>query len=420
MKADGTSTNKVAPFERERPVDRDEARRRRAAKQRGRSPEHDAAAQEPEHDPVRVELRKRFFDPTMTTAYALDHEPPEREFVVDGLIPAREGGLIIGAGGAGKGHAQIRLAFSIATGQDFGSFTVPAPAKVLMVSREDDGDEIKRRLRAAVALRDPVRFGAGTEWRALLEQNFAFVDIRGIRGLSIESPELIDALGEKIAQLGGVKITMIDPLGRLVPDGVQLNTQEGAGCVHAAIDAMVAQLGCAISVAHHVSKIGRSTRPDEDRGAGASSGSHLLEDLSRYVLRLVPMSGADAKTRHDLDASFGYVEITAPKTNYSATPAPMVFRRRLAGALEHVVLRDERDVLDDRVLALLADAGDDGLTREAWEEACQNADPKIAVNKVTASRTRLLAANRIGMRDQEPDPNDERKRGAKKKVFFAL
>ena len=417
MMADSTrSKEEASPFSTKRQVDLDEARRRREAKQRGHAHEQDTDA----HDPVREALRARFFDEKMTTAYALEHEPPEREFVVNDLIPAREGGLIIGAGGAGKGHAQIRLAMSIATGMNFGPFTVPEPAKVLMVSREDDGDEIKRRLRNAVALLDPLTFGKGTKWRELLEQNFAFVDIRGIPGVTLASQVLIDIMGEKIAKMGGAKIAMIDPLTRLLPAGAQLNTQEGAGLIHAAIDEMVAQLATTINVAHHVSKIGRSTRPDEDRGAGASSGSHLLEDLSRYVLRLVPLSGVEAKRQYDLDPSFGYVAITAPKTNYSATPSQMVFRRRAGGALEHAVVRDEIDVIDERVLALLADAGDDGLTREEWEDACKSADPKIAVNKAKESRTRLLAGNRIGMRKVEPDLGDEKKRGAKKQVFYAL
>lgn len=419
MMSDSTRSKEGAsPFSTKRKVDLDEARRRREAKQRGHAHEQDADAQEPEHDPVREELQKRFFDPTMTTSYALEHAPPDREFVVNGLIPAREGGLTIGAGGSGKGHFQILLGKCIATGMNLGPFTVPAPGKVLMVSREDDGDELKRRLRAAVALADPVTFGAGTEWRELLEQNLHFVNIRGIPGVTLASPQLMDVIGDKIAQMGGVKIVMIDPLGRLVPNGVQLNTQEGAGLIHAAIDEMVAQLATALNVVHHVSKIGRSTRPDEDRGAGASSGSHLLEDLSRYVLRVVPMSGRDAKTRYDLDASCGYVEISAPKTNYSAKPSPMVFRFMAGGALKHERVRDEIDVIDERVLALLAEAGDDGLTRDEWEEACSKAEPKIAINKAKDSRKRLLVGHQIGMR--KVDLGDEKKPGAKKQVFYAL
>jgi hypothetical protein len=78
MKADDTSTSKVAPFERKRPIKRVH--------------EHKAEAHKPAPDPVREELRKRLNDPTCTVEYFLDNEaPPEREFVVSGLIAAREG-----------------------------------------------------------------------------------------------------------------------------------------------------------------------------------------------------------------------------------------------------------------------------------------------------------------------------------------
>ena len=52
----------------------------------------------------------------------LDHEPPERLFLFDDLIPRRTVGGIFAAGGVGKSFLLIQFALALATGRSFGPF----------------------------------------------------------------------------------------------------------------------------------------------------------------------------------------------------------------------------------------------------------------------------------------------------------
>lgn len=365
---------------------------------------------------VRQELRARFRDPRSSTAALLSSDPIPRRFVVDGLIPAGENCLGIGEGGVGKGHAQIHLGIHLAAGWNFGPFRVDRPQKVILISREDDLAEMQRRLHAGVALLDPVRRGEGTEWRDRIEENFHIRDTRGIKGVDIESPAFHDTIIEFADELGGVDLICIDPLTRLIPPLCKLNDQDGAGRIHVAIDALVRGTGATIMVWHHVSKAGRSTRPGEDRGAGASSGSHLLEDLSRAVVRLTHLPGDEAKKLYDLDPKRSYVELSAPKANYSpALRKPFIFVRELGGALRYVdQLADARGVQDERVFEALA-AHPDGLTVDQWQAACADLVPRVARTPFNESRARLIGTHRIAIEEIR----ETGKRGVPRKIYRA-
>lgn len=348
------------------------------------------------------ELRDRF-RAARSTEERLARDVPPRRWLVDRLIPAEVGMFVIGEGGCGKGHLLFHLAVRLACGWDFAGFAVERPQKVLMLSREDDDDEIDRRLQAAVRLSDDA-LGAGTEWRKNLGRNLHLRDIRGVQGVSIGSPHLMEAVIDESSRVGGADLIILDPLGRLLDEHLDLNSQAGAGRIHVAVDELVNRTRATIAIVHHVSKAGRSTAPGEDRGAGASSGSHLLEDLARSVLRVVPL-GDDAKARYGLDKNQSLVEVSMPKANYStALDGPIVFRRCAGGALLPITTRPVADVLDDRVFEALPA---DGATWKEWEAACRELVPPIGTNAARRSRARLTDARRVIVEEM---PGDIRKK----------
>jgi RecA-family ATPase len=70
---------------------------------------------------------------------------PERKWIVDGLIPARNVTLLSGDGGVGKSLLALQLGAAMATGTDWIGFK-PEPGRVLYLSAEDDEDELHRRV----------------------------------------------------------------------------------------------------------------------------------------------------------------------------------------------------------------------------------------------------------------------------------
>lgn len=406
MKADGTSTNKVAPFERERPVDPEAVRRRREAKQRGRTHEHEAEAQEPEHDPVREALRQRLDDPTCTVEYFLDNEAPPREWLVDRLIPKLEPGVLFGQGGAGKGHAQIRLGINYAIGWDFGPFQIPKPGRMMIVSFEESKEELHRRVRDAVLVRDAMLDTHDKEWRDRLVHGLILVSLRGVN-VKLGDKSFVEALGEKIASVGGVDLVTLDPLLKIVPGGMDINNQADAGTINNMVGELVEVIGASVAPVHHASKAGASTEPGKDMGIAAMSGSHAIADLARWSLRFAKASRKDI-TDYQLDPSGRYLAITGPKANYSDisdAPEPFFWRRRNGGALEYVKLasRSERDeALDERVLGLLPDTG---ATDTEWQQVCGNVQPKITRDPYRDAKARLIADRRVRVVEEKSDPS---------------
>lgn len=70
---------------------------------------------------------------------------PEREWIVDGLIPAGNVTLLSGDGGVGKSLLALQLGVAMVTGTDWIGFN-PEQGRVLYLSAEDDEDELHRRV----------------------------------------------------------------------------------------------------------------------------------------------------------------------------------------------------------------------------------------------------------------------------------
>jgi Mrp family chromosome partitioning ATPase len=72
-------------------------------------------------------------------------EPRAREWLIQGLIPAREITMLSGDGGTGKSLLALQLAVAVATATDWAG-QVPNKGRSLFISAEDDVTELHRRL----------------------------------------------------------------------------------------------------------------------------------------------------------------------------------------------------------------------------------------------------------------------------------
>ena len=254
--------------------------------------------------------------------------PRKRVWLVDGLLPARVAGLLVAAGGVGKSHQALHLGIRIALGRNFGPFDVPRPRGVLILSREDDEAELHRRFMNAMSLQFPDQLAAHE--RKLLEQNMHVVDFVG-DPKALLSDQFIGQVGRLAAEIPDVGLIVLDPLGKMVPDGVDINSQAGAGFVHSKMDTLVKDTGATVLATHHITKLAQSMGILD---ANAATGSKQLVDYARVVLSMKALSTNDAKNLNLGEGQFVQLELT--KANYSPTLGqPCVFERGEGGALAY-------------------------------------------------------------------------------------
>lgn len=335
-------------------------------------------------------LAERFSDERTSIAYVFSTTPKPREFLVESFLPARESGFVVAQGGTGKGHFQVALTLALALGEPFGPFDVPRPRGVVLLSVEDDREELHRRLIAALMARQGPEALTG-EWpehvRTALVKRIRFVDLRGLTGTHLGT-ELRDSIAGVVEKIEDPGLVLLDPLTRLLPQGLILNEQSGGGTIVNELDAIRDATGCTVLVAHHINKA--AIREKEELYAAAATGTQMLSDLARWMVNLKSLTPKQA-TDYGLEPSF-YVEAAVTKSNYTPPLAePLVFRREAGGALSHCRARSKAELDDQHALTVLLDTHD-WLSGGDWEKAAKGT---LAVNRIRKARGRLLKAGKV-------------------------
>jgi regulatory protein RepA len=263
----------------------------------------------------------------------LDTEPPPIEWVVEGLIPAGVEGGIVAAGGTGKGLFEVLLAIHICLGVDCGPFAVPAARGVLLLALEDDVDALHRRVRATLVAHFP---HLDEDQRALLRRHLEVKPLRGAQGASLRD-DFVDAVIDAARSIPDIGIIFLDPLARglALPEGKDLNSQEGGGVTMNQLGRIAQATGASVIYAHHVNK--QSRRDGSELQATAATGSMQLVDLSRVVINMRALTPREAEA-YGLEHRNGtreFVELRVSKTNGPRpTGGPFVLEVLPTGAVE--------------------------------------------------------------------------------------
>ena len=217
---------------------RDEADVRRIARDIGTKPAGEQTypgangTEPPDAETLRAErLRKLLRGVTGRIAFAEDGSvipPPIRRYVIESVIPAKKNGLLVGFGGVGKGLTEIALAHRMILQEPIQGVRIlkPGVAKsvqldvgaagrgVLIICREDDYDEIHRRLIAFNIL----RYGEKWEERISPEESeliHRFLHIVYLPGTVALDGLLVRELAARANEVPELAWVVIDPLGRL-------------------------------------------------------------------------------------------------------------------------------------------------------------------------------------------------------------
>lgn len=262
--------------------------------------------------------------------------PPERDWIVDGLIPAGAIGVLTGSGSVGKSNFTLALGVGIATGLGFGPFRVERPRKVLMVNAEDPEEEIWRRFHR-LAETYPSHFATPES----LAENLMIFTGRGQLGplMSLEKSNPTKtqhaATLTKMLLKESPDLLILDTKSRLY--GLSEDSNDHAAQWVSMLEEISEDCGCGILIVHHVAK-GKTTDQSQHAGRGASS----LIDNARFGIALTPLNEDDGQEFAISDPENHFL-VTLSKLNYGPWNQPWLFRRLQDGIPEWVGIRKDAE-----------------------------------------------------------------------------
>jgi hypothetical protein len=255
-----------------------------------------AIAKERPADGVSLEVRDAGDDPGVI---------PPRQWLLGNQFCCGFISSIVAAGGTGKSALRLLQFISLATGRPLCGQHVFRRCRVLLISLEDDSDELQRRITAV-----------------LLHYGIPRSELKG--WLFYASPKLskLAEMKNRTRAIGPLVQQIREQIVRHIPDVVSLDPfikthgleENDSGDMDFVCDLLASlaiEFNIAVDSPHHVHK-GQMTPGDADSGRGSSG----IKDAGRLVYTLAHMSESDAKIFNiDPNDRFSYVRLDSAKVN---------------------------------------------------------------------------------------------------------
>lgn len=289
---------------------------------------------------VDEESRKPLFEPKDSGVKRWkDTEPPEREWLLQDVLPLGKVGLLIAPGGTGKSMLCMQLAIGVTSGERIiGTFGVGSPGTVLYLAAEDDEDEVHRRMKNVLDALDLSTSAVARVYKHLHVRSVAGEDnLLTHRGgdHEVRTTLRFDRLLATVDQYDDLKLIIIDPGSRF--RGGDENTAQDATRFIEACEELRKATGATILIVHHTSKA--------SAGQGASQhaarGSSAMVDGARWVMNLTVMTENEAKKTYRIPDYLRtlYLRVDVTKSNYGPPLAQEIWAKRgHNGVLEHANL----------------------------------------------------------------------------------
>lgn len=233
---------------------------------------------------------------------------PLRPWIVRGYFLRGSVTLIAGPGSAGKSSLTVGWSVAAALGLDLGRFKAPEPLTVLLFNVEDDAEEQRRRLSAA--LRQHGGTPADVKGRVIRcgPQDIGTLIERDAKTGEIFLTRAWDAL-EALIKARKPEIVILDPLVELHTSEENDNTALRA--IVAKFRAKAQELKIAVGIIHHTRKGAQANEVDAVRGASSVVGA------ARVVLTVTSMSEEEAGALGINPMSRrSFFRVDTPKSNY--------------------------------------------------------------------------------------------------------
>lgn len=235
------------------------------------------------------------FEDYLDLGALLSAPPPPLDFVLPGLLGGTLG-VLVSPGGAGKSMLALGLAACVAAGRSLWGLlpSDPAPGPVLLLSAEDPRPILAHRLHALV---DVPCGGAGLRDDTGFRERFRVKSVQG-RGFGVgtwspagfQASAAFDVLRREVLELRP-RLVILDTLNRCLA-GIPENDNAALGRIISELEAMVAPVGAACLVLHHVGK--SSAREGQGDEQQAARGAGAITDNARWQGNLVGLTKEEA------------------------------------------------------------------------------------------------------------------------------
>ena len=214
--------------------------------------------------------------------------PPPRGWLLGNSFARKFMSTLFGDGGVGKTAVRYAQLVSLAIGRPLTGEYVFQRCRVLIVSLEDDRDELRRRIRA-VLLHHKIELSEVKGWLFLSAPGASGGKLMTLNnsGQTVRG-RLADALEVAIVK-HGIDVVTLDPFVKT--HSVEENSNSAIDDVMQVLTDLAAKHNIAVDAPHHVSK-GHSDPGNANRGRGATA----MKDGGRLVYTLTPMSLDEAQT----------------------------------------------------------------------------------------------------------------------------
>lgn len=308
-------------------------------------------------------LRNRKHEPLTrveTSCETFFEDPPEIEYLFEGILPKGIVGGIVGAGGVSKTFFELTLCVSMATGQPVLKHFKPTnPIQVLGLFAEDPESILHRRVWSIIQNLFP---DLESQTRELLIRNFHLKSVMGQIGplMKLEGSNPVPSdhyfwLRETVEQ-HKCEVLILDPKSRFY--GLDENSNDHNTAWVSCLEELVHDYGLTVIFSHHVSKqSGGALLQTSARGGSA------LVDACRWVANLKTMDEVTAN-KYEVDNHKAFIEFDVTKNNYAPNlPNTIYLKRSKNGVLIPVNLEFQRlKEMADELCTILQEERGEGRT----------------------------------------------------------
>jgi hypothetical protein len=214
-----------------------------------------------------------------------DYKIPPREWLLGNVFCRRFLSALIADGGVGKTALRIAQLISLAIGRSLTGEHVFCRCRVLIVSLEDDKDELRRRVYAVLRHHGIAPYEARGWLYLWAPKGLRLAEVKD-KGPA-EGP--LKLAIEKAIDKHKIDLVSLDPF--IKSHGMEENNNMQIDYVCTVLTKMAINENVAIDLPHHTNKT-PAPAGDANRSRGASS----MKDAARLVYTLTPMSPDEAKT----------------------------------------------------------------------------------------------------------------------------
>jgi RecA-family ATPase len=272
--------------------------------------------------------RTNFFPPPDDIRLFRDTEPPDPDWIIEGLEPG-DVGLLSAAGGTGKSMMCLNFATAVASGTDlFGKWVVGTPGDVTYLYAEDGEATMHRRMHALARQLGgiPDSVVDRLHFYCLRGQPPKFATQGIQRGKVDGNAPVLNELVTVLKTQTRPRLLIVDPLVKFHSLDENSNEQ-----MNDFIDLMVwlaGETGVGVILVHHEAKNGEAGSQNAIRGAGA------IVNEARWAVTLRKLTVKEAQGLGiNEDARWKYVVASTPKINGTGKLPDLILERGTSGVL---------------------------------------------------------------------------------------